>query len=162
MNETQLIQSKQELPVSFYEQLDLIVKNERSTKQAFERAVEIGRSYGLSDEEIAQTMKDYLKEVVPKSTLHRWTQPLFPNVPSGTIRREESSSQFVETEQSDLVDVTEPVENDKTEYTPEFQSANKVERGITHVKLSDAITILLNARRDGAISGNFFWESDSK
>ena len=159
MNETQLIQKNRELPSQFYQQLDLIVQNEKSTKTAFLKAVEIGKQYGFSDSEIGQAMKDYMKDFVPRSTLHGWTQPLLETVRTRTDRREESSSQLLETETSDIVDVTNPVEGDKTEYAPE-PNVNKPSQGITHVKLSDAITVLLNARRDGVSAGNFFWESD--
>lgn len=145
------LQTKRELPASFYEQLDVIVSNEKSTRDAFNKAVAIAKQHGLSDTEVVEAIKDYMKDRVPKSTLYDWTRPLSVGGPvrKQSVRREESSIPFVDATKKG------------TEEDHIYKIENPTQEGIQHVRLSDAINVLLDARRDGYTSGDFYWKGDS-
>lgn len=149
-------QLARELPSSFYDQLTQAIESHNNVKKCFEEAIHIGQSLGFTDAEIAQAIKDYMKDKIPKTTLQRWTAPLLPSGPNGSIRREESSTSFVNPneEQED--------KSDSVSDTPTFQTADKVETGIVRVKVGEALTTILNARNQGVLTGRFFWESDKK
>jgi len=62
----------------FFDLLDQIINNENNTKDCFNKAVQIAQEAGFTDTEIANFMRDYCKDKIPRTTLWRWTKPLVP------------------------------------------------------------------------------------
>lgn len=68
----------QKPPVEFFNLLDQIINNEENTRDCFDKAVKIAQDSGFTDTEIANFMRNYCKNKIPKTTLWRWTKPLVP------------------------------------------------------------------------------------
>ncbi|HET6726643.1 MAG TPA: hypothetical protein VFH19_01295 [Nitrososphaeraceae archaeon] len=63
----------------FYSALDDVIAHQIKSREAFDKAIEIGRKQGYDDFTIGLFIKDYLKEKIPKTSLYRYLKELNPN-----------------------------------------------------------------------------------
>lgn len=60
----------------FYYHLDVVVNHQVSSREAFNKAIEIGRKQGFTDSEIHAFIRTYLKPRIPKTSFYRYMQEL--------------------------------------------------------------------------------------
>ena len=60
----------------FYEALDDVITHQIKSREAFDKAIEIGRKQGYDDFTISLFIKDYLKEKIPRTSLYRYLKEI--------------------------------------------------------------------------------------
>jgi hypothetical protein len=63
----------------FYSALDEVITRQIKSREAFDKAIQIGRKQGFDDFTIGLFIKDYLKEKIPKTSLYRYLKEINPN-----------------------------------------------------------------------------------
>jgi hypothetical protein len=63
----------------FYSALDEVISHQIKSREAFDKAIEIGRKQGYDDFTISLFIKEYLKEKLPKTTLWRYLKEINPD-----------------------------------------------------------------------------------
>jgi hypothetical protein len=63
----------------FYSALDEVITHQIKSREAFDKAIQIGRKQGFDDFTIGLFIKDYLKEKIPKTSLYRYLKEINPN-----------------------------------------------------------------------------------
>lgn len=117
----------------FYDLLDKIADNEKTTKESFQAAVTLARQEKFTDLEIALLMKDYLREKVPRRTLSGWVKELEPtdDIDNSSVESGQSAQidENKDPEESDSVeDIQETVKNLPVKDSTQFYQELKKDR----------------------------------